>query len=192
MMIFVIVIHVIACLTLIAVILLQAGRGHGLAGGSFGAEMNTVFGTRTAKFMTRATSVCAIMFLVTCLTIDIIIAKSGKSLLEEDIAKGLTQEQIDEMMAKLKDLQDKEGVMAEDIEQVAGEAADIAAEADATVSDAEAVVDEATDVVAQAESVVDESAENVVDLATAAQTEVEDTIADAVETATETVDTAQQ
>lgn len=107
MMIFLIIVHVIACVTLIAVILLQAGRGHGLAGSSFGSEMNAVFGTKTAKFMTKATTTCAILFLVTCLGIDVLISSKSRSLMSADSKPALTQEQINEVMAKLKDAQAK-------------------------------------------------------------------------------------
>jgi preprotein translocase subunit SecG len=142
MMTFVIVLHVIACLTLIIFILLQAGKGHGLAGSSFGSEMNTVFGTRTAQFMTKLTSACAILFLVTCLTIDVLISRGSKSLLNDDIQKGLTQEQMDQVMKKLKDLQDNE----------AGVVGDVAAVGEET----KAVTEEAADA---ANAVVKESAE---------------------------------
>jgi preprotein translocase subunit SecG len=135
MMAFVIVLHVIACLTLIIFILLQAGKGHGLAGSSFGSEMNTVFGTRTAQFMTKLTSACAILFLVTCLAIDVLISRGSKSLLDEDIQKGLTQEQMDQVMVKLKELQDKEAGIAGDVAAV-GEEAKAVTEKAADVADA--------------------------------------------------------
>jgi preprotein translocase subunit SecG len=137
---------------LIIFILLQAGKGHGLAGSSFGSEMNTVFGNRTAKFMTKVTSFCAILFLVTCLLIDVLISRGSKSLLDEDIQKGLTQEQMDQVMVKLKELQDKEAGVAGDVaavgeeaKAVAEEAADVAdAAAKETVADAGAVQDQAS------------------------------------------------
>ena len=46
MIIFLSAIHVIGCLILIVVILLQVGRGHGLTGGGFGGESTqSIFGT---------------------------------------------------------------------------------------------------------------------------------------------------
>ncbi|MFC1808525.1 preprotein translocase subunit SecG [Candidatus Omnitrophota bacterium] len=165
MMIFVIVIHVIACLTLISVILLQAGRGHGLAGSSFGSEMSTVFGARTAKFMTKATSVCAILFLVTCLTIDVMIAKRSRSLLSDDIKEGLTQEQIDEVMAKLNELKE-EGGTPEDMAALKEEVAGVTTEVEGVVAEmadvaqdvAEAVVEEES---AAVDSVVENAQEDI-------------------------------
>lgn len=78
MTIFLTIIHVIVCLVLILVILLQAGRGQGLAGASFGSgNVQSLFGTRAADFLTKATSVSAICFLFTCIGLNIV--ESGKS-----------------------------------------------------------------------------------------------------------------
>ena len=102
-----VIVHVIVCVALIAIILLQAGRGHGLAGSSFGSEMNTVFGTKTAAFMTRATSTAAILFLVTCLGIDVYISRQSRSLMATQ--PQVTPEQMQKVMQKLKDIQAEKG-----------------------------------------------------------------------------------
>ena len=82
MIIFLSAIHVIGCLILIVVILLQVGRGHGLTGGGFGGESTqTIFGTKTTTFMTRMTTAAAITFLVTSLTLDIFVSRRSKSLI---------------------------------------------------------------------------------------------------------------
>ena len=126
MMIFMIVVHVVACLTLISVILLQAGRGHGLAGSSFGAEMNTVFGAHSAKVMTKITTTCAILFLVTCLGIDFMIARSGRSMMDDaDQNPAVTQAQLEEVMKKLEEAKTAETVTA-DVVAVASDAVDVA------------------------------------------------------------------
>ncbi len=76
------VLHVIVCLILIVVILLQVGRGHGLTGGSFGGESTqTIFGTKTATFMTKMTTFAAIGFLVTSLGLDLVVSRKSKSLI---------------------------------------------------------------------------------------------------------------
>ena len=76
------IVHYIACIVLIVVILLQAGRGHGLTGGGFGGDSTqSLFGTRTSSFMTKATSIAAIGFLITSLTLDIVRSSKAKSLL---------------------------------------------------------------------------------------------------------------
>ena len=80
-----IVVHIGACLILIAVILLQAGRGGGLSEMIGGGQPNTLFGTQTNKFMTRATEVCAIVFVITSLSLGILSTQRGKSLIEKEM-----------------------------------------------------------------------------------------------------------
>ena len=144
MLIFTIVIHVIVCITLIAVILLQAGRGHGLAGGTFGAEMNTVFGSKTANFMTKLTTTCAVVFLITCLGIDVIISMRGRSLMAKEggaQTAGLSQEKLDEMMEKLKTMQAEEQAGEETAAQTAAEdGAQAATSAQATAAEETAAI----------------------------------------------------
>jgi preprotein translocase subunit SecG len=62
------VIHVIVCLFLILVVLLQQGRGGGLSAmGGGGAQ---VFGGRGAgNFMTRLTAICAAIFMLTSVSL---------------------------------------------------------------------------------------------------------------------------
>ena len=55
-----IVVHVVISLFLIAVILLQAGKGGGLADSFGGSQMQNMFGTKSATVLTRLTAVCAI------------------------------------------------------------------------------------------------------------------------------------
>jgi preprotein translocase subunit SecG len=76
----IIVIHVIACLILIASILLQAGRGGGLSEVFSGAASQTIFGARASTFLTRATTVAAIIFLLTCISLTVFSSRRGKSL----------------------------------------------------------------------------------------------------------------
>lgn len=76
----VIAIHVIASLVLIAVILLQAGRGGGLSETFGGSSTQTLFGTKTSVFLTRATAASAIIYIFTCLTLAVMTGHRGKSL----------------------------------------------------------------------------------------------------------------
>ena len=78
----VIAIHVIACIILIAVILLQAGRGGGLSETFGGESRQTIFGTKVTTFFTRATVVAASLFLVTSLVLGIMTSRRGRSLIE--------------------------------------------------------------------------------------------------------------
>jgi preprotein translocase subunit SecG len=79
------VVHVFVCLVLIAVILLQAGRGGGLSEMIGGGQPNTLFGTQTNMFMTRATEVCAVVFVITSLSLGILSTQKGKSLVEREM-----------------------------------------------------------------------------------------------------------
>ncbi len=83
MQIFLIIIHVIACLFLIAVILLQAGRGGGLSDIAGGSQAQSILGTETNTFMKRLTEIFAIVFIVTSLSLGIISTHKGKSLIEQ-------------------------------------------------------------------------------------------------------------
>src|SRR3989338_8649340 len=83
MVVFLIVVHVFVCLVLIAVILLQAGRGGGLSDIA-GSQPQSILGTQTNAFMTRATEVCAVVFIITSLTLAIISTQKGKSLMEKN------------------------------------------------------------------------------------------------------------
>lgn len=76
----VIAIHIIASLILIAVILLQAGRGGGLSESFGGSSTQTLFGTKTSVFLTRATAVSAVIYIITCLTLAVMTSHKGRSL----------------------------------------------------------------------------------------------------------------
>jgi len=52
------VIHVLAAILLVVVILIQRGRGGGLVESFSGVE--SMFGTKTSQFLTRATTIFAI------------------------------------------------------------------------------------------------------------------------------------
>ena len=104
MNILVISIHVIVCLVLIIVILLQAGRGQGLTGGSFGGgNVQSLFGTKASSFLTKATSVCAILFLFTCIGLNIIEIQKSRSLFKSPRNQApLDVEQIKRALEKIK------------------------------------------------------------------------------------------
>lgn len=79
MMIFVIVIHVIVCMALITLVLIQRGRGGGLVDSFQGVE--SMFGTKTNTFLTRSTTVLSIIFFFTCLSLAILSVRQSRSLL---------------------------------------------------------------------------------------------------------------
>lgn len=82
------VIHVIVCLFLMIVVLLQSGKAADLAGAFGGMGSQTVFGPRgAATVLTKATTIAAGAFLFTSLSLSIMSTRSGggggsKSVLE--------------------------------------------------------------------------------------------------------------
>jgi len=70
--------HVIACLFLIAVVLLQQGKGQDLASAFGGGGTQTAFGPRgSATVLSRATAILAGLFVVTSLALSIVRPRTG-------------------------------------------------------------------------------------------------------------------
>src|SRR5271167_3493262 len=64
--------HVMVCFVLVVVIMLQSGNAADLAGAFGGAGSQTAFGPRgAATFLSRATTWCAIVFMLTSLTLSV-------------------------------------------------------------------------------------------------------------------------
>jgi len=78
-------IHVLVCLILILVVLLQSGKGADLAGAFGGAGTQTAFGSRgPASFLSKMTTVAAILFMITSLALSMIGTKrESKSILDD-------------------------------------------------------------------------------------------------------------
>jgi preprotein translocase subunit SecG len=89
---FLMVIHYITCFAMVLVILLQSGKGGGLAG-AFGGGGSTIFGGRGAgTVLTRATMILGALFFVTSLTLALLSTRTGgtaagKSLIQEEAKK---------------------------------------------------------------------------------------------------------
>lgn len=86
---FFVVIHVLICVALILVVLLQAGRGGGLAGAfGGGGAAQTFFGGRgAATFLSKATAWLAVAFMVLSILLAILSNRAGGT------AEGLLQRQ---------------------------------------------------------------------------------------------------
>ncbi len=79
MMTFLIIIHVIACVVLIGLVLIQRGRGAGLVESFAGVE--SMFGTKTSVFLTRTTTIMSVVFFITCLGLAVLSVRQSKSLM---------------------------------------------------------------------------------------------------------------
>ena len=78
MVYFLVVIHVIICLFLIGVVLLQQGKSADLAGAFGGQGSQTAFGPRgAANLLTKLTTWGAVLFMVISLTLTILLARSS-------------------------------------------------------------------------------------------------------------------
>ena len=74
---FVVVIHVLVCLFLIGVVLLQQGRSADLAGAFGGQGSQNAFGPRAAAHvLTRHTTWSAVIFMVTSISLTILYDRS--------------------------------------------------------------------------------------------------------------------
>jgi preprotein translocase subunit SecG len=71
-------IHVVVCLFLIVVVLLQSGKAADLAGAFGGMGSQTAFGPRgSATLLSKATTISAILFMVTSMSLSIMATRNA-------------------------------------------------------------------------------------------------------------------
>src|SRR4051812_18073749 len=71
-------IHVVVCIFLIIVVLLQSGKAADLAGAFGGMGSQTAFGPRgSATLLSKATTISAIVFMVTSLSLSILATRNA-------------------------------------------------------------------------------------------------------------------
>jgi preprotein translocase subunit SecG len=77
------ILHVLACVILIMVVLLQAGKGANM-GAAFGGSSQTVFGSSGAgTFLGKMTAAVAIIFMLTSLTLTYTSGHRGSALFDK-------------------------------------------------------------------------------------------------------------
>ena len=82
---FVTIVHVVVCLVLIVAVLLQSGKAGDLAGAFGGAGTQSVFGARgAATILSKVTTVCAVLFMVTSMGLWILSSKGARSVVRGD------------------------------------------------------------------------------------------------------------
>ena len=81
MMLFLVIVHVTACIILIGLVLIQRGRGAGLVESFAGVE--SMFGTKTSVFLTRTTTIMSVVFFITCLSLAVLSVRQSKSLMRD-------------------------------------------------------------------------------------------------------------
>jgi preprotein translocase subunit SecG len=78
MIYFLVVIHVIICLFLIGVVLLQQGKSADLAGAFGGQGSQTAFGPRgAANLLTKLTTWAAVLFMIVSISLTILLARTS-------------------------------------------------------------------------------------------------------------------
>jgi preprotein translocase subunit SecG len=86
-------IHVVVCVFLIIVVLLQSGKAADLAGAFGGMGSQTAFGPRgSATLLSKATTVSAVLFMVTSLSLSILATRNaglGTTVLDSTPQKAL-------------------------------------------------------------------------------------------------------
>ncbi|HPC86303.1 MAG TPA: preprotein translocase subunit SecG [Smithellaceae bacterium] len=86
------IIHILACITLILIVLLQAGKGANM-GAAFGGSSQTVFGSSGAgTFLGKMTAAVAIIFMLTSITLTYTASRKTSGLMDGAAAPATRQE----------------------------------------------------------------------------------------------------
>jgi preprotein translocase subunit SecG len=82
----IVVVHVVVCLFLIAVVLLQSGKSADIAAAFGGQASQTAFGPRgAATALSRATTWSAIIFMVTSIALSVLLVRRGPASVLQDV-----------------------------------------------------------------------------------------------------------
>ena len=119
---FLLVLHVMVCLVLILVVLLQRGKGSDMGAALGGGGSNTVFGGRGAgNFLTKLTTGAAVGFMLTSLSLSYLTTQGGNVL------------DFDEALEEAAAEADGDGASADALEEVQVESGSDEASADELV-----------------------------------------------------------
>jgi preprotein translocase subunit SecG len=79
----IVVLHILVCIALILIVLLQAGKGAEM-GAAFGGASQTIFGSAGAMgFLSKLTTVAAIIFMVTSLLLTFSTTRKVSTIMKE-------------------------------------------------------------------------------------------------------------
>lgn len=74
----VLIIHIVVCLFLVGIVLIQGGKGASLSASfGMGGSSSSAFGARTDSFMTKMTSGAAIAFVITSVGLTFLASRTG-------------------------------------------------------------------------------------------------------------------
>ena len=123
-----VVFHVIVSLLLVIVVLMQSAKGEGLAGTAFSGGMSgAVFGGRgAATFLSRATTVLAILFMFNCGALAFMSARTRTVASPEEISdSAVTRQATQEYEESMRRQQEAEQAAADSAATVEGQAVDL-------------------------------------------------------------------
>jgi len=107
MVTFLTVLHIMVCVVLILVVLLQRGKGSDIGASLGGGGSNTVFGGRGAgNFLTKITTASAITFMLTSLSLSYLGSQADRSLIFDD-------DEVIEETSPLEEVETPEGAAPE-------------------------------------------------------------------------------
>jgi protein translocase SecG subunit len=123
---FVMFLHAAIAFCLIALMLMQSGRGGGLTEQFASAE--SIFGAKTNEFLVRGTTIFATAFLITCLGLAVLSSQKGKSLMSDQViplaqeapAQQTVDKTVEETNSQLAVIEDK-AATAEPIPEIPAE-----------------------------------------------------------------------
>ncbi len=92
----IVIIHVIVCLALIMIVLLQTGKGADMGASFGGGGSQTLFGSSGAStFLSKATTVAAVVFMLTCFTLAWLSThQTPKSIMKDTKAPAAQEEKL--------------------------------------------------------------------------------------------------
>lgn len=94
----VLLVHIVVCIFLIIVILLQSGKAADLAGAFGGMGSQTAFGPRgSATLLSKATTVSAVIFMITSMALSIMATRNaglGATVLEDQSSRPATTKSV--------------------------------------------------------------------------------------------------
>lgn len=82
-MIFLMLFHLLVCILLILIILIQPSKGEGLTETLGGTAAQTILGSRAGTWLTKATAVFAALFILSCLLIGWLSTERTKSIVRD-------------------------------------------------------------------------------------------------------------
>ncbi len=94
MSILLVIIHIIVCLALIMIVLLQTGKGADMGAAFGGGSSQTLFGsTGASTFLSKATTVAAVVFMLTALALAYLSTHKTESSIMMDSNAPIEQQQ---------------------------------------------------------------------------------------------------